>query len=81
MKSGEPAEGSKAWYEKLPPKQKREWVAPTTVFKHCPLFAKAKPETDDEDTEKPLTPGAQKDRQAIMAAALEEIDRLKKSQG
>ena len=31
-----------AWYEKLPPKQKREWAAPTTVFKHCPVFAKPK---------------------------------------
>jgi hypothetical protein len=42
-----------AWYEKLPPKQKREWAAPTTVFKHCPVFAKPK---DDSDGEPKLSP-------------------------
>jgi hypothetical protein len=30
------------WYEKRTPKEKREWAAPTTVFKHCPVFAKPK---------------------------------------
>lgn len=33
-----------AWYEKLTPKQKRDWSAPTTIYKHCPVFAKPKPE-------------------------------------
>ena len=62
------------WHEGLTPKQKREWAAPNTVMLHCPIFAK----TDDngDEKEKPMTP-AQKDRQAL-AAALEEIEQLKK---
>ena len=27
-----------AWRETLTDKQRREWSAPTTVFKHCPVF-------------------------------------------
>jgi hypothetical protein len=39
-----------AWYEKLTPKQKREWAAPTTVLKHCPVFAKPKVEGERKPT-------------------------------
>jgi hypothetical protein len=60
-----------AWHETLSPKQRREWSAPNTIKKHCPIFAKPRP-----DGEKKLTP-AEKDRQAL-AAALEENERLKK---
>ena len=39
-----------AWYEKLTPKQRREWAAPTTVLKHCPVFAKPKIEGERTPT-------------------------------
>src|SRR5215472_1427689 len=29
-----------AWHAKLSPKQQREWAAPSTIKKHCPIFAK-----------------------------------------
>jgi hypothetical protein len=62
------------WYEKLLPKQKREWAAPTTVFKQCPAFAKSKP---DDDAEPKLTPVQQRDQ--IIAKLEEENHRLKKA--
>jgi hypothetical protein len=63
-----------AWRAKLTDKQRFDWASPEAVFRHCPVFAK--PKSDDDTAEKPLTP-AQQDRQAL-AAALEEIERLKK---
>lgn len=60
------------WHETLTPKQKREWAAPNTVMLHCPIFAKP----EDPNKEKPMTKGEQ-DRMAL-AAALEEIEQLKK---
>ena len=59
-----------AWYEQLPPKHKREWAAPTTVFKHCPVFAKPK-----DDGEPKLTPVQQRDQ--IIVKLEEENHRLK----
>ncbi len=59
------------WHESLTPKQKREWAAPNTIKKHCPIFAKPV----DPDKEKPMTK-AEQDRMAL-AAALEEIEQLK----
>jgi len=35
------------WHEGLTDKQKREWASPTTVFKHCPVFAKPKPAEEE----------------------------------
>ncbi len=61
------------WHESLTPKQKREWAAPNTIKKHCPIFAKP---DDGEPKEPKMTPG-EKDRMAL-AAALEEIEQLKK---
>jgi hypothetical protein len=62
-----------AWHETLTTKQKIEWAAPTTIMKRCPVFNKPKPALDEP---KPPTKGEQ-DRMAL-AAALEEIEQLKK---
>jgi hypothetical protein len=61
-----------AWYEKLTPKQKREWAAPSTVYKHCPLFKKPV----DPNVEKPLSPMAK--LQMANVELQEENHRLKK---
>src|SRR5215207_3597475 len=34
-----------AWHETLAPKQKRQWGSPSSVNRHCPVFAKDKPPT------------------------------------
>jgi hypothetical protein len=41
-----------AWHETLTDKQKIEWAAPTTVFKHCPVFNKPA-KTDEERAANP----------------------------
>jgi hypothetical protein len=64
-----------AWHETLTDKQQIEWAAPTTILKHCPVFAEPKP----DKTERPMTK-AEQDRQAL-AVALEENERLKRKDG
>ena len=61
------------WRAGLTDKRRFEWASPEAVCRHCPVFAKPKP---DPDTPKPPTK-AEQDRMAL-AAALEEIERLKK---
>lgn len=61
------------WHEGLTPKQKREWAAPNTVMLHCPIFAKPKPEDEDE----PKLTKAQQTEQELMKA-LERVDQLEK---
>jgi hypothetical protein len=60
-----------AWYEKLTPKQRREWAAPTTVLKHCPVFAKPKVEGEQKAPTK-----AERTAQEL-AKALDENYKLK----
>jgi hypothetical protein len=36
------------WHQKLTPKQQREWAAPTTIMKHCPVFKKETPKPTDK---------------------------------
>jgi hypothetical protein len=55
------------WRATLTPKQRFEWASPEAVHRHCPVFAKDKPQRVD----KPASP-AEQDRMAL-AAALEEI--------
>jgi hypothetical protein len=59
-----------AWHEKLTPKQKREWAAPTTVLKHCPVFTKPKVEGERKPTKAEQTTQE-------LAKAQQEIYQLK----
>lgn len=61
-----------AWHETLTDRQKIDWAAPTTILKRCPVFATPKPDPVDRPPTK-----AEQDRIAL-AAALEEIERLKR---
>lgn len=42
------------WHESLTPRQQIDWAAPTTVYKHCPLFKMPKDKKDDEPEFKPV---------------------------
>jgi hypothetical protein len=61
------------WRESLTERQRFEWASPAAVFKHCPVFAKPKPDGEP----KKLTP-LQQAKQQIVALE-EENHRLKKS--
>jgi hypothetical protein len=65
-----------AWRHKLSQKQQFDWASPEAVFRHCPVFAKPRP---DDPSERPISK-AEQDRQAL-AAALEENRRLKQGDG
>jgi hypothetical protein len=43
-----------AWHEGLSDRQKIDYASPSTVFKHCPLFAKDKVKAEPKLTEKEL---------------------------
>lgn len=59
----------------LTDKQKIDWAAPTTIFKHCPVFKKP-PAPGDEKKPSPMA----KQKEAT-AALREENDRLKREIG
>jgi len=62
------------WHELLPENKKLAWCSPKSVIRHCPVFNKPKPETDNP---KPLSPMA-KLKQSV--AHLEEQNRQLREQ-
>jgi hypothetical protein len=70
-----------AWHQGLSPAQQIQWSAPSTIWKHCPVFKKG--DADDADAERP--PSKQKQLEASLAKALQEnhhlTERLKHSDG
>lgn len=61
------------WYASLTPKQKREWAAPTTVYKHCPTFATPKAAGERK-------PSKLEQTEAELGRALQENHQLKQRQ-
>jgi hypothetical protein len=59
------------WHEELSPAQQILWAAPTTIYKHCPVFKKG---DGDADAEKP--PSKLKQVEQSLAKALQENHHL-----
>jgi hypothetical protein len=65
-----------AWHEKLPPKQQREWSAPNTIKKHCPVFA------TPQDPKAPRKPSAYAQMRATNIELQEQLNTaLKREDG